>query len=733
MTPGRRHLFLASVPFLGWIRRLLACRKGHVPACWGTPRRVLAGGSGRVPACSPGLAPAGAPGRVWTGSPLPAILGVWVCLLAGPVADAGLVYGSGVRDSGDRHLDPSPLFDLAVPDEEHEAEDLPWPQATPEAADEAPIRVRTTNRNLVGLAVWNTGFFGTNFASMAPSFEYPLGETFRYDHMVRGGLWVGGLVDTSGVVDTLVSTATIDGSYGSDPRTASEFAARDTILEISRIRGAYYSPNARSQQDFRTSFSDRLIRDLHAPLGVDVYLETLVWDYDPFRSMVVANFTIVNTNAHPIQDVALGFYSELATGYKDPSQTNPFSGWFDNKDIEAVDSVRVVMEHRHNTTYPWAGLVLLGTDPPLGPQACSFSWWEWTVDEPENDAARYRAMTTGLFENTDGFEASADPVEVLSAGPFPGFFYPGDSLRISFAFVGGRPDPRTGGTARLDLLANAKTAQDAYNANFDVPVPPPSPTVLIQPGRNQIRLRWKDDPEFFEDPKSGLDFEGYRVYIAESRADRDARLIMEADVLDSVFFNTGLDALRDTYVAGSDTFDYRYDIDNLRDGFRYWTAVTSFDAGGGPQNLPSLESGRTQNRTLVVPGDPTVRDAGSVKVFPNPYRGDAAWDGSISRDRYLWFINLPPRCNIRIFTLAGDLVDTIHFDSATYHATEIRGIFDPTDRQNPEGDIPLLSGNMAAWDLISREDQGVASGLYIFSVEDLDRGNVELGKFLILK
>jgi hypothetical protein len=119
-------------------------------------------------------------------------------------------------------------------------------------------------------------------------------------------------------------------------------------------------------------------------------------------------------------------------------------------------------------------------------------------------------------------------------------------------------------------------------------------------------------------------------------------------------------------------------------------------------------------------------------VFPNPYRGDAAWDGALGRDRYLWFANLPARCTIRIYTLSGDLVDTIEFDQS-YSPTDIRGIYDPTDVRNPESDLPQLSGGMAAWDLVSRNDQGVASGLYMFSVEDHENGGKQVGKFLILK
>ena len=210
--------------------------------------------------------------------------------------------------------------------------------------------------------------------------------------------------------------------------------------------------------------------------------------------------------------------------------------------------------------------------------------------------------------------------------------------------------------------------------------------------------------------------------------------MLEADVVDSVFYNTGFGAILKPTILPGDTnqYSYSYDIKGLKDGFKYWVSVTSFNTG--TSDVPSLESGLSQNQTFVIPGSPArAGRQGKVRVFPNPYRGDAAWDGTLGRDRYLWFTNLPARCTIRIFTLAGDLVDTIPFDQANYHPTDIRGIYDPTDPHNPAPDVPVLSGGMAAWDLISKSDQGVASGLYLFSVQDLDGGGTELGKFLILK
>ena len=45
----------------------------------------------------------------------------------------------------------------------------------------------------------------------------------------------------------------------------------------------------------------------------------------------------------------------------------------------------------------------------------------------------------------------------------------------------------------------------------------------------------------------------------------------------------------------------------------------------------------------------------------------------------------------------------------------------------------MLSGASYAWDMVSRQGQAVATGLYIYSVENLDSGAVSRGKFLIVK
>jgi len=265
-----------------------------------------------------------------------------------------------------------------------------------------------------------------------------------------------------------------------------------------------------------------------------------------------------------------------------------------------------------------------------------------------------------------------------------------------------------------------------------VPVPPPSPRFKVVSRENAVDYYWDDSPESTVDPTSPIqkDFEGYRVYAGEERD--DLRLIAQYDLAtpphDTTGFNTGLESARlpTPVVIDGVTYQYRYTLPNVRNGFKYFAAVTAYDLG--TSEIESLESGRSQNEVMVVPAPRAGERPTGVVVFPNPYRVEAAWDhGRGVREHYLWFANLPPRCTIRIYTLAGDLVYETGFDGSTYNGANARGIY------NPASDLPgTFSGATFGWDLVTRRGQAAASGLYLWSVED-GGGKKQVGKVLIVK
>ena len=44
-----------------------------------------------------------------------------------------------------------------------------------------------------------------------------------------------------------------------------------------------------------------------------------------------------------------------------------------------------------------------------------------------------------------------------------------------------------------------------------------------------------------------------------------------------------------------------------------------------------------------------------------------------------------------------------------------------------------MAGGIHAWDILSDNSLRLSSGLYLFSVQDLDTGEVDTGKFVILR
>ena len=88
-------------------------------------------------------------------------------------------------------------------------------------------------------------------------------------------------------------------------------------------------------------------------------------------------------------------------------------------------------------------------------------------------------------------------------------------------------------------------------------------------------------------------------------------------------------------------------------------------------------------------------DLSIVKVVPNPYLVRAAWDLDNDYQR-IQFTNLPTECTIRIYTIAGDLIKTIH-------------------HENPySGGFQNHTPGTAFWDLQTENNQKVATGVYIY-------------------
>jgi hypothetical protein len=104
-------------------------------------------------------------------------------------------------------------------------------------------------------------------------------------------------------------------------------------------------------------------------------------------------------------------------------------------------------------------------------------------------------------------------------------------------------------------------------------------------------------------------------------------------------------------------------------------------------------------------------DIRKVSVVPNPYVGAASWEPATTQvgrgPRLIYFIHLPSKCTIHIYTMSAQLVQTL------YHNSNI------DNGQEP-------------WNLISRDGMDIAYGVYVFHIDAPGVGSF-VGKFAIMK
>lgn len=99
-----------------------------------------------------------------------------------------------------------------------------------------------------------------------------------------------------------------------------------------------------------------------------------------------------------------------------------------------------------------------------------------------------------------------------------------------------------------------------------------------------------------------------------------------------------------------------------------------------------------------------------VKVVPNPYLTTASWEKKPIKgnrgDRKIQFTHMPPKAVVRIYTIRGELVQTLRHDA------------------------PVWDGSLD-WNLKSREGLDVAYGVYLYHLDS--PAGQKTGKFALIK
>jgi len=293
-----------------------------------------------------------------------------------------------------------------------------------------------------------------------------------------------------------------------------------------------------------------------------------------------------------------------------------------------------------------------------------------------------------------------------------------------------------------DFDCDACTGFDGKETTFHwyVQAPaPPQPKYHATPGDREVTVEWDNLPEILADasvmPGAPFRFWGYRLYrldewnrssllptptqwqqIASFAVDTALGARPLADVrVDSVDYDS-IAYERKHYPVGR----YRFVDNRVLDGFDYHYVVTAVAQRTvtvtGTPRVDLLESPFRADfsgvvRPRIEAGGPTMNGNGKVWVVPNPFKANAPWEREpVPGDaftRHVDFFGLPrAHSHIRIYTLAGDLVQVI-------------------DHDGTHGD------GQAPWNLISRNGQDIESGVYLFSVEW--PGGHQVGRFVIIR
>tara|TARA_R110002124_G_scaffold270742_1_gene439431 strand:+ start:2371 stop:4476 length:2106 start_codon:yes stop_codon:yes gene_type:complete len=413
--------------------------------------------------------------------------------------------------------------------------------------------------------------------------------------------------------------------------------------------------------------------------------------------------------------------------------------------------------------------------PQLGPSYWLFSAGAGDFLRPSNDGDRYSKMAEAFpYEKNeqalreDGQTGGGNYISLISMGPFKEV-NPGETITIYFVVSGALKPEEFQNKAgkqvdteetRVNLISTIQSANRVFqgedknsNGKLDpgedtdgdnkltrylFPTPPDNPKTRIELEAGRVSIYWDKTAEESVDRVSGeMDFEGYRVYSSDLGQDINPqpRLIREFDTPNNnIGFDVGFNEVElmepVTFEGDTTEYYYRYDLNDLLSGWQYQVSVTAFDRGDDEFGVESLETSTNSNAVRVFPGTPVNENFGGdefpVGVYPNPYKVNAAWDGPNEGDRKLYFYNLPSKAEIRIYTIAGDIIAELDHDSETYNG-------DISWFDSFSDDPRVLPGGEHAWDLQSEANQILTTGLYLFTVKDLTSGKIEKGKLTIIK
>jgi hypothetical protein len=391
---------------------------------------------------------------------------------------------------------------------------------------------------------------------------------------------------------------------------------------------------------------------------------------------------------------------------------------------------------------------------------------------PADDVAKYARLRSGINLQDPSvagqLNVGTNLIQLVSMGPFASM-QPGETVNFTIAYTAAKQinGPKDNPEAREELMRNLNWVQrtyrgedvdgkGVYKADLDLngngkldryvlPEPPHTPKVKIVPSANKVDIYWDARAINSIDPISKKkDFEGFKLYRSNPGDDKGNDLIGAANLVqqwdsagNKIGYNNGFSSIQlaqPKYFEGDTTsYIFHYEMNGLLNGWQYMFILTAFDEGDDELGLEPLESSFTENDFRVFTGTGTAEITGSkddkkIGVYPNPYKTQAAWDGNTTRTKKIYFYNLPALCTITIYNIAGDVITTLYHNAETYKGEDIRWYENYSDTEST-----VFSGGEHAWDMLSTTKNSITTGTYMFTVKDSKTGEVQVGKFVILK
>jgi hypothetical protein len=227
---------------------------------------------------------------------------------------------------------------------------------------------------------------------------------------------------------------------------------------------------------------------------------------------------------------------------------------------------------------------------------------------------------------------------------------------------------------KKDLFNKLSRAKKLWQDDLQLPGgwnPLPPASITIESGPGLVDLEW-------EAVQTATTYNIYRaVGIQDS--------VIYPLLTEGVTSNTYQDADVDR------GFDYYYYItavnDNGKESSQYWT--------------------RTSRKSAVPRTGLGKDDMSDIRVVPNPFIYDKSGKSNYpgQKDKLL-FAGLPGPCKITIFTPSGDIVDEIDHDS---------------------------NEGTHEWFQITKYNQFIASGIYVYHIESTEGRGSMIGKFIIIR